>query len=391
MNSRNTASFRLAAALTGPSVMRYSLGCRPRHSQEENNLEKIEWDDGLSAGIELTDEQHKKWIQRTLNHCEGDPVPYNFMFSPPAGRLVTGHYGEPVEETLSLPIRMAAPNSVKPLYADPDEFGDTATDEFGVVWSTNKIDRGSPIGPCLAEPDLSQYAFPNPNEEYRFSHIGKWCAGQEGHYRIIWVGDLWERAAFMRGMEEILLDVLTSPAFVRDLLEGLTEYILETVRLLVAEGDFEGIAISDDYGAQHGMVISPDHWRTLVRPCLARIYELAKNHGLTVFHHSCGNIVPIIGDMIDLGLDILHPIQPEAMDILYLKKQFGEHLTFCGGISTQDLLVSGTPDQVRSEVQRLKREMGRGGGYILEPGITVQADVPRENLIAMIDEARRHG
>ena len=120
-----------------------------------------------------------------------------------------------------------------------------------------------------------------------------------------------------------------------------------------------------------------------------RIYELAKNHGLAVFHHSCGNILPIIGDMIDMGLDILHPIQPEAMEILLLKKEFGRHLTFCGGIPTQNLLVSGSPSQVRSEVKRLKREMAKGGGYILEPGITIQADVPKENLIAMIDEARQ--
>lgn len=331
------------------------------------------------------------WIQDTLDHCEGDPVPYHFAFCPPAKRLARDYYGDPLEETLLMPIRMTAPNSIKPLYADPDEFGNTATDEFGVVWSTNKIDRGSPVGPCLPEPDLSQYTFPNPTEGYRFSGIGDWCVEQDGHYRIIWVGDLWERATFMRGMEQILVDVVMSPAFVQALLEQLTEYILETIRVLIAKGDFECIAVSDDYGTQHGILISPEHWRRLVKPCLSKIYEFAKNHGLAVFHHSCGNIVPIIGDMIDLGLDILHPIQPEAMDILFLKKQFGKHLTFCGGISTQGLLVSGTPDQVRSEVQKLKREMARGGGYILAPGITIQADVPLQNLVTMIDEARLHG
>ncbi|MGC8804459.1 MAG: uroporphyrinogen decarboxylase family protein, partial [Candidatus Ratteibacteria bacterium] len=82
-----------------------------------------------------------------------------------------------------------------------------------------------------------------------------------------------------------------------------------------------------------------------------------------------------------------HPIQPEAMDINYLKKEFGADLCFCGGIRTQDLLVKGTPEQVRDEVKRLKETMGKGGGYILEPGITIQADVPACNLFAMIDEA----
>jgi uroporphyrinogen decarboxylase len=152
---------------------------------------------------------------------------------------------------------------------------------------------------------------------------------------------------------------------------------------------FEGIAVSDDYGTQQALVISPAHWRKLIKPRLAEIYALAKQNGRTVLHHTCGNVTEIVGDLIDLGLDILHPVQPEAMDLGTLKREFGKHLTFCGGVPTQTLLVRGTPEDVRREVRRLKREMGRDGGYILEPGITLQADVPRENLVALIDEARR--
>ena len=330
----------------------------------------------------------RDWIQHTLDHSAGIPIPYNFSFSPPAGRLAREYYGNDLEEILSLPIRMTSLKSIKPLYADPGEFGDTAIDEFRVVWSTNTIDRGSPVGPCLPEPNLSHYNFPDPTPSYRFSGIENWCSKQQGHYRIIWVGDLWERATFMRGMEQILLDVALNPKFVQSLLEHITEYVLETVRILIATGDFEGIAVSDDYGTQHGMLMSPEHWRRLVKPCLSRIYELAKNHGLAVFHHSCGNIIPIVGDMIDMGLDILHPIQPEAMDILFLKRQFGNYLTFCGGVPTQTILRSGTPAEVREEVKKLKQQMGKDGGYILEPGITIQADVPIDNIIAMIDEAK---
>jgi len=333
----------------------------------------------------------REWIQRVLDHGAGDPVPYNFTFSPPAERLARTHYGGPLEETLALPIRMTGLKTMKPLYADPDEFGGTARDEFGVVWSTSKIDRGAPVGTCLPEPDLSAYAFPDPAQAYRFSEIEAWCVRQQGHYRTIWVGDLWERATFMRGMEHILLDVVMHRSFVHALLERLTEYILGTLRILTATHSFEAIALSDDYGTQHGLLMSPELWRELVKPHLARIYASARSHGLAMFHHSCGNVMPIVGDLIDIGLDILHPIQPEAMDILFLKKEFGRHLTLCGGVSTQGLLVSGTPDRVRAEVRRLKRVMGRGGGYILEPGITIQADVPLENLIAMIDEARLGG
>lgn len=333
----------------------------------------------------------RHWIKSTIAHRETGSVPYNFAFSPPAERMAKDAYGEDLAESLRLPVRMTGLKAKKPLYASPDEFGETAVDDFGVLWKTSRIDRGSPIGPSLREPSLAGYTFPDPTRAARFAGLPEWSAREDGHYRIIWVGDLWERATFMRGMEAILLDVALHPAFVRELLDRLADHILETIRILVRTCPFEGIAVSDDYGTQRGMIMSPEDWRALVKPCLAGIYALAKGHGLAVFHHSCGNIVPIIGDLIDIGLDILHPIQPEAMDVLFLKREFGRRLCFCGGIPTQTLLVSGTPEEVRAEVRRLKRVMGAGGGYILEPGITIQADVPRDNLVAMIEEARVPG
>lgn len=330
----------------------------------------------------------KEWIWQTIKHRQTFSIPYNFLFCPPAEKIAEAHYGKDLPESLALPIRMTGPKCGKPLYASPDEFGATVKDEFGVTWSTSRIDRGAPIGPCLTEPSLSGYVFPDPLLAGRFSGLDEWCAQQEQHFRVIWAGALWEQATFMRGMENILLDIALHRAFVEALLERLTEYTLETVRALAGRYPFEAIAISDDYGTQKGMLISPNDWRRLIKPCLAKIYALAKKHGLAVFHHSCGHIVPIIGDLIDLGLDILHPIQPEAMDILFLKRQFGNRLTFCGGIPTQTLLVRGTPGEVRHAVRKLKRQMGEDGGYILEPGITLQADVPLENMTAMIDEAR---
>jgi uroporphyrinogen decarboxylase len=105
--------------------------------------------------------------------------------------------------------------------------------------------------------------------------------------------------------------------------------------------------------------------------------------------HSCGNIYEIIPDLIELGLDLIHPIQPEVMDIYRLKKDFGKYISFQGGLRTQDLLPMGNPDDIKKEVKILKKEMGKGGGYILEPGITIQGDVPLDNLLAMLEEARR--
>ncbi len=330
----------------------------------------------------------RQWILATLAHREPPAVPFNFMFSPPARARLEAHYGtRDLESALGLPIRMSGPRSVKPLYAAPSEFGASVTDEFGVTWSTSEIDRGSPIGPCLPEADLSNYRFPDPTAAHRFEHLAGWTAANAGHYTFLWVGDLWERATFMRGMEPILMDLALTPRFVEALLRGLADYILRTMEVLCARFRFDGVALSDDYGMQQGMLMSPQHWRRFIKPLLAEIYALAARNGRTVFHHSCGNIEPIIGDLIDIGLDVLHPIQPEAMDGVRLKREFGDRLTFCGGLRTQDLLPRGTPGQVRDEVRRLKDVLGKGGGYILEPGITLQADVPLENLVAMIEEA----
>ncbi len=299
------------------------------------------------------------------------------------------YYGCPIEETLSFPVRMTGCKTIKPLYADPSDFGETAVDEFGVVWSTSKIDRGAPIGPAVTDPDLSNYRFPDFTAAYRFEGLGEWCTQNKEHYTIIWVGDLWERATFMRDMDKILMDLVLNPKFVDELLHGITDYVIGTMEVLFGRFRFDGIALSDDYGAQSSMLMSPSSWRRFVRPRLAEVYELAKSHNRMVFHHSDGYIYPVIGDLIDLGCDVLHPIQPEAMDVFNLKREFGQHLTFCGGMRTQDLLPRGSPEEIRNEVKRLKRELGREGGYIMSNGITVQADVPLDNLVAMIDEARK--
>ncbi len=332
---------------------------------------------------------NNEWIRTVLRHDDGVPVPYNLMLSPPARRKLEEFYDtDTIEDFLGLPIRMEATKSVKPLYASPKEYGDRIEDEFGVAWSTSEIDRGSPMGPCITEPDISSYRFPDPAAEYRFEHLRPWCEQNSDHYTILWIGNLWERATFMCGMERLLLYLSLEPDFVHGLLRGIADYVLQTMDTLFERCSFDGVALSDDYGTQKSMLISPDDWRLFVKPRLSEIITCAKEAERTILLHSCGNVRAIVPDLVELGLDILHPIQPEALDVFELKREFGRNITFCGGLGTQDLLINASPQDIRAEVRRLREEMGRGGGYILEPGITVQADVPLENIVAMIDEAR---
>ena len=331
---------------------------------------------------------NQNWIREVLRHHGGVPVPYNLPLSPPARRKLEDHYGTgDVEGFLDLPIRMRGPKSIKPLYASPEQYGSRVADEFGVVWSTSPIDRGSPVEPCIRRPDLAGYTFPDPTAAYRFEDLGAWCRQNARQYTIVWAGDLWERATFMCGMERLLLYAATEPEFVGSLLDGIADYILRTMDILFERFRFDGIALSDDYGTQQSMLISPATWRGLVKPRLARIFARAKAAGRTVLLHSCGNVGAVVPDLVELGLDILHPIQPEALDCVELKRQFGADLTLCGGLRTQDLLPRGTPEEIRREVARLQNQLGTGGGYILEPGITIQADVPLENILALIEAA----
>ncbi len=273
--------------------------------------------------------------------------------------------------------------------ARPDQ---TISDEFGVAWSVNEIDRGAPVGPCLSEPSLTGYTFPDPTNPARFEDLGPWLERYKDHYSIVWIGDLWERATFMRGMANLLLDLALCPRFVEELLERLTDYLIATMRILFERFEFDGIGLSDDYGMQRSMLMSPADWRRFVRPHLARLFSFAHQHDRAVLLHSDGNIYPILPDLVEVGVDILHPLQPEAMDIYRIKREFGSELCFLGGLRTQDLLPRGTPEEIRREVRRLQCEMGRGGGFILAPANVIQADVPLENVLALVEETRKnHG
>ena len=160
--------------------------------------------------------------------------------------------------------------------------------------------------------------------------------------------------------------------------------LLEKIMDFLGVNKFFSKIKKDEITMDENYIISP------VQATVSEIGEIvngfAKSKNKVVFQHSDGYIYPIIGDLIDIGCDILHPVQPEVMDIYKLKKEFGKYLTFCGGISTQHLLVKGKPEEIREEVRRLKSVIGENGGYIVSNGITIQADVPLPNIVALIEE-----
>jgi uroporphyrinogen decarboxylase len=329
----------------------------------------------------------KEWVLKAMSHRETEKVPYHLDFGPPAFKKLEKHYDTDfIKKDFDSPVRWMVPNTIKPIYANPDEYGvDTLKDEFGVKWMLSRIDRGSPI-PVLKEPSLDGYTFPDPSTRYRFENLKEMSVEREGNFRLILIGDLWERATFMRGMENILIDLVSNRKFFAKLMRGITDYLLVTMDILNERFDFECFILSDDYGSQRSLLMSPELWRQNIKPYIMEIIRKAHESKKYMMIHSCGNVFQIIKDMIEMGLDILHPLQPETMDIFKIKKEYGKDITLNGGLRTQYLLPLGSKEDIIKEINRLKNIMGKGGGYILEPGITVQGDVPLENLITLVDE-----
>jgi uroporphyrinogen decarboxylase len=329
----------------------------------------------------------KETVQAAIEHRETPTVPYHLDFTPPVQERLREYFGtDDLDRAVGNFICWLSPRPSLDFQGRTLE-GSLIADEFGVVWDKRPENRGYPVRHPLTRPDLSGYSFPDPFAAGRLDALPEQIEAHRDLYLVAWCGDLFERAHFMRGLKEILLDLHDHPQFVHDLLDGLLEFNLGLVEQL-ARFPLDALFLSDDYGQQSGPLLSPAHWREFLHPRLARLFETVKAHGLRIFLHSCGCVEPFIEDLIDLGLDVLHPIQPETMDIFSLKARFGGRLTFYGGISTQGLLREGRPEEVRSAILDTRTVMARGGGYILGPGITMQHDIPLENILAFIEAAQ---
>lgn len=198
----------------------------------------------------------------------------------------------------------------------------------------------------------------------------------------------WEKAYFIRGLENFLADIAGAPEFAAELLQYITDNNMECLRKTVACPDYDAILLGSDWGTQRDLIMSVKSWRELIRPGQQVQFDLIRSAGKKVMVHSCGDIVKILDDLTEMGVDILNPVQPECMDLAFLKENYGDKLTFWGGISTQDTLPYGTPEDVRRETERVIRLMSEGGGYITCSSQEIQTDVPYENLKALIDTAK---
>lgn len=201
-----------------------------------------------------------------------------------------------------------------------------------------------------------------------------------------------QTAQLMRGTEKFLLDLKLNPDYACFLMDMIMEFVIEDAKLSIqaAEGKYTFVEYNDDIATQMSLLISPAMWRKYIKPRMKAFCDMVHSFGVFVKYHSCGSIFSVIPDLIDIGVDILNPIQTmaENMDPFQLKKQFGSDLCFHGGVDIQHLLPYGSKKDVQEYVHRLINVVGNGGGFILSGTHTIQNDAKIDNVITMIEIAK---
>ena len=325
----------------------------------------------------------KERIRLALAHKKTDIIPFNIELTSGSMKIFAEKYGVKKEDFFNFSgshIEKISYNGGKYFY--PKRF----KDEFGVVWNRND---GNDIGVVedylLIEPDVADFVFPKVDPANIKQCTENILNNGNDSFKLAKIGTLlFERAWSLRGMENLLMDFYLNENFVEELFSKITDYNLKIITEAL-KYPIDGFYFGDDYGQQNGLIMGPDLWRKYIKPYLKRTFVPIKEKGLPVFLHSCGNIMDILDDLIEIGLDCYQTVQPEIYDLSLLKKKFGDALTFYGAVSTQQFLPFAIPKTVKEKIFETIGIMGKNGGYICAPTHQISEDVPPENIMAMIE------
>ncbi|MEJ5201939.1 MAG: uroporphyrinogen decarboxylase family protein [Anaerolineales bacterium] len=259
-----------------------------------------------------------------------------------------------------------------------------------------------PMADATTIEEIETYPWPNMDDPTRVAHVREQARKLRDENRYAIIGTPWllfplERAFAMQGMDKFLINLATNRDFAKALLEKIASLCKQLMGHFLDEaGDLiDIIKIGDDLGTQESLLISPKMYREILKPIHADFIAFIKSKTKAkVFFHTDGDVFNLIDDFIEIGVDILNPIQTSAgkmSNLPELKKRFGDKLTFCGAVDTHHILPHGNPEQVRQEVRRVIEIMAPGGGYMVSSVHTIMNDVPPENILAMVDAVEEFG
>lgn len=279
---------------------------------------------------------------------------------------------------------------------------ETWRDAWGVEWYRPEGSlywelKRSPLGGDVTTMDVLHYPWPDPHApgvtEGLEDRLCRWRETTDCAVVLNLPSPLVHISQFLRGFETWYTDIVCNQALLESLLDACLEVNLAFAREVLAKvgRGVDVVRVPDDLGTQSGLQFSPNHYRKLFKPRHAKYLEVV--HSCTdakVLFHSCGSVHSVIGDLIDIGVDVLNPVQPRAsgMDPGRLKREFGRHIAFWGAIDVQGVMPFGSEAEVRAEVQRRFMELGEGGGWVLAPAQNLQADVPPQNIVSLYKAGR---
>ncbi len=249
-----------------------------------------------------------------------------------------------------------------------------------------------PLAAMTSVSEIENYDWPTPSE-LSFESIRKTKAANPDKAIIAHISHAgYFKATHMRGMEAFMMDLGADPEIATAIIRKVNDYMFPAIERLCREaGDaFDIYYIADDFCTTSGPLMSPGMFREYIQPYLRRYAEIVHKYGKKLLLHTCGSTRALLPDIIEAGVDLMEPLQTSAngMAVEGLKRDFGDRMTFYGGIDLISVLSSGTPEQVRAEVLKNFRVLGRNGGYIVGPGHTyIQPDCPLKNILAMYETA----
>ena len=351
---------------------------------------------------------HKERFLTAIHHEEPDRVPICVWYTPEAEKKMLERLGVDSDRTETykaaggpLPILMGHDfliSWVGPCtgyYARPDK---EYTDEWGIGWKWFDNPSGAFTEmvrhPLAGIKDPAEFQMPDFTREDRYQGA-RMLMEQYGEEYGIMAGvacTLFELAWYLRGMEQVLADMVGEKDFAHAYLDKLMGWI-ETAGRKFAQMGVDVIWIGDDVGTQNRMMISPAMFREFLKPRYAKLFAEWKriNPRVKIAFHTDGYVYPILADLVEIGLDILNPVQPKSMDPAKVKRDFGDHLTLWGTVDIQEVMPFGTVEDVAEEVRLRVRTAGKGGGLILSPAHNIQAEVPIENIFAFYNAAKEYG
>lgn len=331
---------------------------------------------------------HGERLRRALRYEAIDRIPTQIAYTRAAGERLAAHLRVTPPD---LPVRLDN-HLVRVDLRYPERLNANGTvryDWWGAGFATDEegyFVKDSPLaGDGRAR--LADFTWPDPHAPGLLDDAARAIAADKGEHFIVpnFGFCLFERAWSLRGFDAFLMDLALDPGFAEELLERITEIQLALIYRFLALG-VDGGYFGDDYGAQKNLLFSPKTWRALIKPRLARLFAPFREAGLPVIMHSDGSIGAILSDLVEIGLTVYNPVQPEVVDLAWLRRRFGTNLAYYGGVSTQTVLPHGSPADVRDAVFTAVHTLTADRtGLLLAPSHRLMADIPMANVDALLE------